>query len=390
MGTLQEINEAITSTLELNAILEMILDRALELTGATCGTLQLVSEDGQTLELVAERGATLVSIGERLELGDGVMGKAARDDRIYRISDLQSPEWIDAYRAYIPGMRSGLTIPMRFEDRVVGVLNIESSAEDAFDGDDERLLNSLARQAAIAIQNAKQYEALREAQDELLTAGAIAWMGLFGSEWSHTVAQKTYSIRSYVDTLKDIAAGDNSLVEQALNSIDVIAQELQDVPLTMPSPADIEKGEPILIDSFVSGLLKRWCEPHEHVHPELDLCCDGVLIRADEILLKMALQKLVDNAIRHMPNGGTLRVESRMMPDGFVTMGLQDTGSGIPGEYKSLFGRRRIPKREGDSGSGMGALLARFILRKYGGDLELVWSEKGKGTRLDITLSVCK
>jgi len=714
METLQEINDAITSTLEINTILEMILDRALELTEATDGTVQLVSESEQELVLKMARGATQAVVGARLGMGEGVTGRAAQDGRVYRISDVQSPQWARIYRAYVPGMRSELAVPMRFESQVVGVINLESADTGAFSEDDARLLEGLARQAAIAIQNArlfdsaqrrirdleiindivqiigtkldtqdllqaivfqiadqlkcthctlwfpqeergelllvpqvtygvrgeqimtrrfkpreglvgwvfqqgeslvlpddrqdprfsparrnlgrprsvlvvpvkvgdrtigvisadqeefdwfsesdrrlvdalarqvgiaieratalellhdvgkriissqavddilqqivsgaikltnttagvidliskdgksvtksfqhppgfdhpkprldrkegvtrqmiatgkmmvfpdirqdarvnpvlhdrvrsviavplklderkvigvlylndakphsftetevsllstlatqaaiaiqnaKQYEALSEAQDELLASGAIAWMGLFGSEWSHTVAQKTYSIRSYVDILRDIAVDGNPLVGQALDSIDVIAQEIQGVPLVIPSPADTEKGEPVLIDSFVRKLIKGWCEPHESVHLVLDLRCCDALVRVDEPLLKMALQKLIDNALRHMPGGGTLRVESRIMPEEFVTIALQDTGCGIPDEHKPLFGRRRIPKPQVDSGSGMGALLARFILRKYNGDLELVWSEKDKGTRLEITLPIYK
>jgi len=161
MKTLQDIDEAITSTLELDAILGMILDRALALTEATFGHLQLVSEDGQEIVLATTRGATLASIGKRLKLGESVTGKAAQDNRTYRIADVQSPEWAPIYRPYIPNMRSELAVPMSFEDRVVGVINIESADVGAFSEDDERLLKGLAKQAAIAIHNARLYEAIK-------------------------------------------------------------------------------------------------------------------------------------------------------------------------------------------------------------------------------------
>ncbi|MDH4138761.1 MAG: GAF domain-containing protein, partial [Anaerolineae bacterium] len=139
----------------------MILDRASDLTEATFGHLQLVSEDGQELVLVTAHGATLASIGERLKLGESVTGKAAQENRIYRIPDVQSPEWAHLYRPYIPNMRSELAVPMSFEDRVVGVINIESADAKAFSEDDERLLKGLAKQAAIAIHNARLYEAIK-------------------------------------------------------------------------------------------------------------------------------------------------------------------------------------------------------------------------------------
>lgn len=161
METLQQINDAITSTLDLNEVLEMILDRAIELTGAIQGAVQLVSEDGQALELAMARGPVLIPIGKRLGLSDSVTGKAVQEGRTYRISDLQSPEWRHFYRDHMPGIRSELAVPMRFEDRVVGVINIASADVDAFNQDDEHLLEGLAKQAAIVIRNATLYQAVR-------------------------------------------------------------------------------------------------------------------------------------------------------------------------------------------------------------------------------------
>ena len=388
LETIQEIDDAISKTLKLPYILNMIIDSTLDLTRAAVGHIQLVTKDGKELELVTERGATLVTRGARLPMGEGVTGKAAQEGKPYRIHDILAPEWCELYRSYIPGMRSELAVPMRFEDKVVGVINIESETVGAFDEEDERLVKRLAAQAAIAIHNAKQYEELQAKQDELMAAGSIAWMGLFGSEWSHTVAQKTYTIRTHVKLLRNSAPEDDPKVKRSLDAIDAIAQEIQEVPLTIPSPPDAEKKEPIAIDSFVERLLGRWCAARADVDLRYSLNCHGVYTSAEKTLLQMALQKLVDNALRSMADGGVLYVATKQTSEESVVLTLRDTGTGIPPKYRPLFGRRRIPKPEGEPGSGMGGLLAGFILRKFEGDLELVSTERGQGTTLRITLPV--
>lgn len=394
METIQEIDDLITSTLDLPKILDIIIQRASQLIGGAYGHIQLVSEAGDELILTAERGSSSAFIGQRLQFGDGITGMAARNGRTYRIADVQSPEWIEYYHPYLAEMRSVLAVPMHLDGNVVGVINIESPNVGVFNEDDERFLDNLAKHAAIAIQNAKQYEKLQETQDELLAAGAVAWMGLFGSEWSHTVAQKTFSIRTNVAILKEFVNRhekiDVQIAQEKLAKIDIIAQEVQDVPLVISSPAETEKGSPMVINKFVRKEVEKWCEAHKQIELQFDFSDENCVVCADKTLLKMALQKIVDNAIRHMPKGGTLALESHAQLEGFFTLAIQDSGSGIPDHYKTSFGRRRIPKKEDDSGSGMGALLARFILRKYGGDLKLIWSKAGIGTRLEITLPICR
>jgi signal transduction histidine kinase len=71
-----------------------------------------------------------------------------------------------------------------------------------------------------------------------------------------------------------------------------------------------------------------------------------------------------------------------------VEIKFTDTGYGIPEEVRPYFLKKRVPKDINKAGMGMGLLIAKFVLRKYGGNLRLLWSEEGKGTALSILLSV--
>jgi GAF domain-containing protein/signal transduction histidine kinase len=393
METLQDINDAITSTLELNAILEMILDRALELTRATCGTVQLVTEDGQALELVAERGATLVSIGERLKLGESVTGKAALNGRTYHISDLQSSEWKHLYCTYIPDTRSELAVPMCFEDQVVGVINIESADTNAFGEDDRRLLEGLAKQAAIAIRNAMRYRELEKTKDYLLASEAVAWLGLFGADWQHAINQKTFSIGNYVNglrrwlTRRETPPEITEEIFHALDRIEKVAESIGAVQFTSQVPPEMpgEAGGQTMIDSELSRIVDRWCSGREDVNRILDLNCPGVKVRISPQWLRVAMEKLVNNAIKFVPSGGQLTVATHLVGDE-VHITVKDTGPGIPDSVRPYFLKRAVPRREGESGTGMGALIARFVALSHGGNLSLVDSCPGKGTELLMAL----
>jgi len=384
MEKLRKIDDAI-SHLNWQEVMHMVLESALELTSANSGTVQIVSDDGEELILEEVRGATLVSRGQRQPMGEGITGRAAVKGETIYIPDTRAPRWQDKHIPYIRGTRSELAVPMHHNGKIVGVINVESPDVDAFTGNDRRLVAQLAQGAAIAIHNAKQYRELKEAQDRLHAAGHLAWVGLFGTDWSHNIAQKTYSIRAYVDILRTYVDDEVELVATALEKIDALAQSIQDVPLVFPAPAEVDNAKPVAIDPLLQELVETWCESHEHVELELNLNCRDVLVRLDRLVFKMALQKLVDNALRHMPNRGRLTVASSLQ-ENVVCIVLQDTGPGIPEEYQPLFGRQLIRHEGKDGGSGMGGLLAGFILRKFGGDLKLAWSRPQKGTRLELTL----
>ena len=96
-------------------------------------------------------------------LGEGLAGWAAQSGNIVRSGDLASDaRYLETY----PGIQSGLYVPMKVGERVIGVVSVESEQPNAFTSLDERLLSTLAAQTAVAIQNARLFvEADRRAQE---------------------------------------------------------------------------------------------------------------------------------------------------------------------------------------------------------------------------------
>jgi GAF domain-containing protein len=162
---LNEISKELTSQLDLTHVFDLILEKALQLTHSTLGSLHLYDPDQHDLQMVAERGVAEEKKGLRQKLGQGIVGYVARNKQLLDLEDVSQPPWNEIYIEFSPGVRSELAVPMLAGDEQRGVLNVESPAPKNFSERDERLLQGLADLAVVALQNAELYKkAEREAQ----------------------------------------------------------------------------------------------------------------------------------------------------------------------------------------------------------------------------------
>ena len=164
----------ISSRLKLEDTLEAILQMALEVTGAHYGIFRLVDAANHKLVTAAVAGDDMGQpVVEALPINTtSIMGWAARVRQPLLIPDLRDNPWS---RVYFPldreiEMRSELAVPLiGASGRLEGVLNLESPAVSAFSQQDSELLQSLATQAVIAIQEQRLLDALQEIAGRLLT-----------------------------------------------------------------------------------------------------------------------------------------------------------------------------------------------------------------------------
>jgi GAF domain-containing protein/CheY-like chemotaxis protein len=385
LRSVSEINQMITSTLDLEEVLSLILDKARELLCVENGSLQLMDQEGTELSVRLRRGTPVVPEEKvKLKPGQGITGYAAKLKQPALVNDVTQPPWRDIYCEFWPGTRSELAVPLMIGERCIGVLNLEHPEAGFFSEDQREIIERLASQAAIAIRNAQQYEALIDTQEQLIAAEALAWMGMTGSNWAHSVAQKTSSIRNYLAALA-LYLPDDAKPRDILAKADQVAVAIQSIPITADLPGGPGAAGPLLIDPALQDEVKKYAHAHASVQIEFDLGCPGVKVAITRGWLGVAMEKLVNNALKAMPDGGQLRVASRLR-EGQVEIDLLDTGRGIPEAHQPHFLKRRVPKAEGEDGSGMGAYMAHTIFRRYGGNLELLWTEAGRGTAVRITL----
>jgi signal transduction histidine kinase len=172
LQVLQNLTRTLSSELNLEPLLQMILGSAVQVMGASAGSLLLL--DQRTNELVfevIEGGGGVALEGARMPADKGVAGWVAthreplivddvsRDDRYYR----------DIAQDYDFSTASILCVPLIAKGRVIGVLQVlYKEPGKYFTPDDQEILTTFAAQSAVAIENARLYESLREERDRII------------------------------------------------------------------------------------------------------------------------------------------------------------------------------------------------------------------------------
>jgi len=174
---IQQISSEITSTLDLDEVLAIVLG-AMERVLGFQYSMVLLKDLAQTkLRVFASRGYEPNGVGAEVALGHGVLGVVAERKRMMRIGNIGSSiAYLAGIRARmeaagdiapgtatptLPGLAKGqsqLALPLLVKDRLVGVLAVESPKANAFDELDEILLTIIGNQAATAIDNASAYQ----------------------------------------------------------------------------------------------------------------------------------------------------------------------------------------------------------------------------------------
>lgn len=170
---LQEASRLISSRVSLDDTLHEILKTALELIQADYGTFGLLNKSTGLLHKNVTFGGIDddPSVGLPISENSGVMGWAALHRQPIRIDDLHEPPWSEIYRPFQADreMRSELAVPLLGPGGgLEGVLNVESPRVAAFTPDDQHMLDALATQAVIAIQEAKLLNTIEEVTSHLV------------------------------------------------------------------------------------------------------------------------------------------------------------------------------------------------------------------------------
>ena len=168
LALLNDIGEKIAAVLELDSV----LDRAAHLVQESFGYhhVALFTLDDRRGELVmrARAGAFthLFPPDHRLELDQGMVGWVGRHGQSLLVNDVNAePRYVNLYPDMIP-TRSELSVPIRVAGEVVGVLDVQSPQPNAFDEKDVMVIETLADQMAVAIENARLFEAEQRKRQE--------------------------------------------------------------------------------------------------------------------------------------------------------------------------------------------------------------------------------
>jgi len=192
LALLHEVSRELTAILDREELLRRVAERIKKIVDYEVFTVMLWNEQTQHLESVfAMRCNDFIPARTRLPLHKGLTGSAAGQRRVLRVHDVnEDPRYIRCETGV--EARSEIVVPLLMQDRLIGVLDLESTQPHAFTLEHERMLSTLGSYVAVALENARLYEealqnerrlrtdldTAREIQRQLLPTGAREVPGL--------------------------------------------------------------------------------------------------------------------------------------------------------------------------------------------------------------------
>lgn len=292
--------------------------------------------------------------------------------------------------------QSWLGAPMVFLGDFIGVIALRHfDEENAFDERHKELLQTIARQAAIAIDNARLYDDLRDSAQKLTRTNTIAAMGAWAAESMHSVNTNAGAIRRSVHILLNKAGLPEDVVTR-LKTIEQAATALEQSELWEPLPENghTKVRNPPLLDELVHAEVDAHGRSNPRVQFASDLHCPNQRVAISPIWLRSILGHLIKNGLLHLNADvhAPLISVATQFDGAWVKLSVADNGTGVREEIRELLFRQPIDHDQSTRpvGMGRGLLLVRYIAEAYGGAAWLEWTEIGQGSRFVVLLPVAE
>ena len=395
---LHSIDVALTSSLELERVLDMILEKAAELVDAEHGSLRQLDTESGKLVLRAHYGEgwTPEKLAYTPRIGQGIARWVAENRRPYLSPDVRD----DPLNVVLfEDMRSSISVPLQYglEDPgrphpLLGVLLLESSRVAAFDRQDVELLEALAQEAVIAIQNASQHQKLLAEQEKRLAAEKWAIMGQAATALAHRINNLMGIVPvSARETLRSLAKlemtdSERFWIEGNLERVERNARfvlKLSDAlfkPFKDSGPAALLDVNHLLDEALEAADLPGQIEVSRSFEKKLPLV-DCNLLLVDVFL------ELITNARKAMEDLDQPRLQVRTHSEQddnglWVIVEIKDTGRGItPEQMMHLWNMFQ----QSEDGLGFGLWWLRTFIERQGGSIKC-HSEPDKGSIFVVRL----
>ncbi|TEU19110.1 MAG: response regulator [Anaerolineales bacterium] len=367
LDTLLQIAQSTTSQLDLEAVLQMIVDSAVTKLGAGVATLYLY--DPTRDEFPAPVTAGQIDHPEEMiaPTKDSVVYRMLRQEGLYLAHDVQHDEVMARGFTQREKIKSSAGFSLRVRGEPVGAMFINYRRPHRFTEGEKNIFTLFAQSAAIAIQNAQLYQKVSE---RLETASAMAWAGTAASLWAHEVQQNTFTICTDVATLRSRIP--DSGIQEILDRIETTASALAEVVPSLPS-RDVE--EAVTLARVLKDVRKKRDKELQERNVRLQSNLETLpRVWANRQWLVEAFDGLTKNALRAMPGGGDLSFTGKVVGNK-VLIDVIDSGKGFPEQLRNQLYKGRVVG-PGRGGMGIGLLLVKTILNRYGGDIGLPYSDE--------------
>jgi len=422
LNTLLAVSAALLVTHEIEAIQNLIVQRAVQLFPGASGALLFLTDD-ETGELKLRASSSHIAGGLIAQPGHGPAGRAFLSPRAMllvgpefelALGELDSAQvaWLEQLLQPWPPV-SALLAPLRSETQRLGALVLYGGTHaHMFIPRDLPFVQALADLAAVAIAETAQRERARllqrnltqtqslhaetqarldTAQAQLLQSAKLAAVGELAASVAHEINNPLYAARNSLYLVEqDLPPGapQHQFLEIAQGELGRIARIITRMrDFYRPARAELE---PTTINDMLMATIELIQTHLRHglVSVTTDLADDLPQVIAHTDQIRQVFLNLMLNACDAMPNGGTLRITSHARPANAdqpagIVVQIADTGVGIAPEHrKHLFEPFYTTKAQG---TGLGLAISAHIITQHGGQIEVA-SEVGVGTTFTVRL----
>ena len=287
------------------------------------------------------------------------------------------------------GLRSYLCVPLRLRDRTLGTITfITAESGRRYGPDDLRVAEDLARRITVALENARLYHALQEAdrrKDEFLATLA------------HELRNPLAPVRTGLEVLKlappgPVADAARAMMERQLGHMVRLVDDLLDVSRVSRGKLELKKTR-ITLQVVLDAALETSRPALEAGRHTLRVSIPGepVWLDADLTRLAQVVGNLLANAAKYTPDGGHVILDARREGNEAL-VSVSDDGLGIPPEMLDrvfeMFAQVNRTLDRAQGGLGIGLALVRRLVDMHGGTVTAASPGPGRGSTFTLRLPV--
>jgi signal transduction histidine kinase len=397
LAFLHEFAQLATQARDWDELMRTLVDRTTLALGVEVCSFYLLNRDGERLTLAATNGLDAEQVGRvSLGLGEGLTGRAAQTREPVMTADVTVDPRFSWVRGFdIHGLHAMLSVPLIWNEGVVGVLNVQTRELREFTREDTEFLSTIAALLAGIVEKGRM-QAEAEAQLDRLSQLDAARAELLAVV-THELRTPLAVVRAYVDLLADAAAanqegpavdavenwraGATDQVTRLDRLVDSILASVRGEGLTglRREPFDVVGSITNTVGTLALLLRTRavrWDAPGY-----------AMVARGDEPRFRQVLEHLLDNEAKYAPPEQAVSIGVWRTADE-IQVYITDDGPGVPIEdWEAVFQPYVRVDRARSRGSGIGLFAARRLMEAMGGR---VWIERNGygGSRFMVALPV--
>ncbi len=353
LEVLVEISEKMNSIFDVNDLLPSIISIAREYLGVKRSSLMLIN--GHRLSISAHSGFEIDPGNIEIALGEGIAGRVAETgvETVVNLSEESREEM--GYRA-----SSFMSVPVRTNNKVIGVLNLTDKEHDYFTEDDVRIARYIASQCALGIERFNLMKDMRKSEN-------LRVIGMLNSSIAHDIKNLLNIVQSYLELI-DITELDTEVADY-IESIHSEVKRIHGLTLDLLDFSR-QKVSINLVRFRVSDLFKDLAKQFRVLTRDTKVTVEFINEADPELWLDREkifrmLFNLIGNAVDVLAEKGTVRV-SAAITDCFCEFNIYDNGKGIPQDminkiFDPFFTSGKI------KGTGLGLAIVKMIVEAHSG-----------------------